>query len=66
MSTVPEAVVAKHAGMRVFGISLITDVCAMDYHSTSVTTHEEVLEVGKNRAQDLQDIVLEMIKRMSV
>lgn len=40
MSTVPEVIVARHAGMEVFGLSVITDLGGKDV--TQVPTHEEV------------------------
>lgn len=40
MSTVPEVIVARHGGMEVFGLSVITDLGGKDV--TQVPTHEEV------------------------
>jgi purine-nucleoside phosphorylase len=45
MSTVPEAIVAHHSGIRVIGISGISNKANLD--GDTVTTHEEVLEAGQ-------------------
>lgn len=47
MSTVPSVVVARHSGMRVLGISTITNMATPDPEPGQQTTHEEVLEVGQ-------------------
>jgi len=47
MSTVPEVAVARHAGMRVLGISGISNVAVIEPTGESATVHEEVLEAGK-------------------
>ena len=44
MSTVPEAIVARHGGMRVLGVSGISNKANLD--GNTITTHEEVLEAG--------------------
>ncbi len=47
MSTVPTVLVAAHAGMRVLGISSITNKAILDPSSGAEVSHEEVLEIGK-------------------
>lgn len=44
MSTVPEVIVARHGGMRVLGVSGISNKANLD--GSTITTHEEVLEAG--------------------
>lgn len=45
MSTVPEVTVARHSGMRVLGVSGISNKANLD--GSTITTHEEVLAAGK-------------------
>jgi purine-nucleoside phosphorylase len=47
MSTVPEVTVARHAGMRVLGISGISNVAIIEPKGEKRAVHEEVLEAGK-------------------
>jgi purine-nucleoside phosphorylase len=47
MSTVPEAIVARHGGMRVLGVSGITNIAVLEPSEGAKATHEEVLEAGQ-------------------
>ena len=61
MSTVPDVIVAAHAGMRVFGISVITDLGGKDV--TEVPTHEEVQKAAVKAQPTVEAIVKEMVAR---
>lgn len=62
MSTVPEVIVANHAGMRVFGVSVITDLGGKDI--TEVPSHEEVQKAAVNAQPIMTRIVTEMLARL--
>lgn len=55
MSTVPEVTIAKHGGMRVLGISGISNKANLD--GSTITTHDEVLEAGKVLVPKLTQVI---------
>jgi purine-nucleoside phosphorylase len=62
MSTVPEVTVARHGGMRVLGLSIISNKANID--GDTFTTHEEVLEAGKIVVPRLVKIVRGVLQRI--
>ena len=62
MSTVPEVIVANHAGMTVFGVSVITDLGGKDVKV--VPTHEEVQKAAVFAQPVMTKIITEMLKRL--
>ncbi len=62
MSTVPEAIVARHAGMKCFAISIITDLGIEGV--VEEVSHEEVLEVANATESKMTGIMTELIKQI--
>lgn len=62
MSTVPEVIVANHAGMKVFGVSVITDLGGKDIKE--VPTHEEVQKAAVKAQPVMTHIIKEMLAQM--
>jgi purine-nucleoside phosphorylase len=62
MSTVPEVIVARVLGMRVAALSLITNVAAG--LSGDTLNHEEVLHVGREAADRVEQLVSTFVERL--
>ena len=60
MSTVPEVIVAVHAGMKVLGISVITDMCLPD--ALEVATVEKILAVARSAEPKLRALVAAAVR----
>ena len=63
MSTVPEVLVARHAGARVLGFSLLTNKATEDVDHE--VTHEEVLAMGKVGAARLVALFRELLPELA-
>lgn len=55
MSTVPEVIIARHGGMRVLGLSGVSNKANLD--GSTITTHEEVIEAGRVITPKIETIV---------
>ncbi len=62
MSTVPEVIVANHCGMKIFGVSVITDLGGFDVPVE--VSHEEVQEAANKAQPIMTELIKEMIKRI--
>ena len=63
MSTVPEVTVAVHAGMRVLGVSIITDQCLPD--ALEPATLEKIIAVAARAEPGLTALMRGVVERMS-
>ena len=62
MSTVPEVIVAKHGGMKVLGMSAITD--KGDPDNLKPLSAEEVLEIAEKTGQKMAKIISEVVRKL--
>ena len=63
MSTVPEAIAARHQGMKVLGISCITNFAAG--MTDELINHEEVVETGAKVAKVFKELLNRVIQRIN-
>ena len=61
MSTVPEVIVANHCGIRVFGVSIVTDLGGFD--QPVEVSHEEVQQAANKAQPIMTELMREMIVR---
>lgn len=63
MSTVPEAIVATHAGIKVLGMSVITDMCLPD--ALAPVNIAEIIETANTAGPKLETIIMGVLKEMN-
>jgi len=63
MSTVQENIAAVHCGMRVFAISVVTDLGIRE--DNNVITHQEVLEAANAAEPKLTSIISDLVKAIA-
>jgi purine-nucleoside phosphorylase len=63
MSTVPEVIVAVHAGLRTLGLSVITDMCLPDALEPAVL--EEIIAVANAAEKKLRVLVRRVVGELS-
>ncbi len=61
MSTVPEAIVARHMGMKILGISCITNMAAGI--SENPINHDEVMETGQRVRETFTKLLRRVIAK---
>lgn len=64
MSTVPETIIANHAGMKVLGISLVTDMAIGE--ELEPLTHEQVVAVAERSKFKFMDLVQNILKEVTL
>jgi purine-nucleoside phosphorylase len=64
MSTVPEAIVARHSGMEVLAFALVTNAAAGI--TGALINHEEVLEAGRQAVPRLGGLIEAVVRRIGV
>jgi len=64
MSTIPEAIVARHCGLRVAGVSCITDMSIPD--TMIPPTHEEIVKVAESVKPKFISLVKQFVKEVQL
>ena len=62
MSTIPEVTAAHHAGLKVLGLSLITNKVVMPGDTGPAASHEEVIEAVNKRSTQMQTFVKKIVE----
>ena len=63
MSTVPEAVVAKHCGIKCIGITCITNMAAGV--KNEILTHEDVKETAKKVENNFKMVIQKLVSKIN-
>jgi len=65
MSTIPEVIVARHCGMKVLCLSLVTNQVRLPGDVGEAASHEEVLETVNERSTQIEELVTKVLDQMN-
>ncbi|MBQ8472658.1 MAG: purine-nucleoside phosphorylase [Bacilli bacterium] len=63
MSTVPEAVIAKHCGIKCIGITCITNMAAGI--NSEILSHDDVKETAKRAESNFKQVIKELVTKIN-
>jgi hypothetical protein len=66
MSTIPEVIAAKHCGMQILGLSLITNKAVTGKEHTVAASHAEVLEAVEASGVHVEALVRHIINKNTI
>lgn len=64
MSTVPEVIVARHAGIKVFGVSVVTNCSNFQNVEKNLNDANDVVEQADHAAEKLSELFASMIENL--
>lgn len=65
MSTTHESTVAAYCGIKVLGLSIITDKCCIEYDVVDNQDHNEIVKVAKLKAKQAEKLISTFLDRVS-
>ena len=69
MSTVHEVIVARHMGIEVLGLSLVTNLAAgvaLPGKTAETIHHEDVMEIGRRAEQQFTNLLTALIPKLAI
>ena len=64
MSTSHEALVAAYCGMKVLGLSIITDLESTEYDQDSTTDHLEIVEIANSKSKEIVKLLAHFLRNL--
>lgn len=66
MSTVPEVIVARHCGIRVFGMSVVTNISNTCNKASILNDGDDVVEQANNAARRMSELFEKIISKIAI
>jgi len=66
MSTAIEVIAARHCGLRVLAMSLVTDEGILELDTEQTVSHEAVLAVARKKSQVMESLVRNFLQKLQI